>query len=95
MLAIIDNLWTKTINREQAETSFKPLSLSSYEHKFVKALSALIIKLPPVSIEDVNEFELCTRFVDPFLSGLFDHYRTFLIRTYSFIYIYTQIYSFI
>ncbi|PHZ15089.1 uncharacterized protein RHIMIDRAFT_248312 [Rhizopus microsporus ATCC 52813] len=61
MLAIIDNLWTKTINREQAETSFKPLSLSSYEHKFVKALSALIIKLPPVSIEDVNEFELCTR----------------------------------
>lgn len=73
MLAIIDNLLTKTINQEQAEINFKSLSLSSYEHKFVKALSALVTKLPLVSIEeDLNESELCTRFVDPFLSGLFD-----------------------
>ncbi|ORE06892.1 hypothetical protein BCV72DRAFT_256114 [Rhizopus microsporus var. microsporus] len=59
---LIDNLLTKTINREQAETNFKSLSLN-----------ALITKLPLVSIEeDVNESEPCTRFVDPFLSGLFD-----------------------
>ncbi len=33
----------------------------------------LIRKLPPVPIaEDTNEFELSTRYVGPFLSGLFD-----------------------
>ncbi|KAG0753988.1 hypothetical protein G6F57_014611 [Rhizopus arrhizus] len=33
----------------------------------------LIQKLPTASIrEDVNEAELCARFIEPFLSGLFD-----------------------
>lgn len=38
MLVIIGNLLAKNINREQAETNLKALSLSSHGQKFVKAL---------------------------------------------------------
>jgi hypothetical protein len=38
MLVVIGNLLAKNINREQAETNLKALSLSSHGQKFVKAL---------------------------------------------------------
>jgi hypothetical protein len=44
-----------------------------YERKFANGLAELVKKLPRVPIEEnVNESELNTRFVDPFLCGLFD-----------------------
>ncbi|CEG75434.1 hypothetical protein RMATCC62417_10473 [Rhizopus microsporus] len=47
--------------------------VSSHEQKFVKALGALIAKLPPASMEEVvNESEIYARFLDPLLCGLFD-----------------------
>ncbi|KAI8375948.1 uncharacterized protein BYT42DRAFT_498970 [Radiomyces spectabilis] len=43
------------------------------EWSTICSLCSLIRKLPPLPIEeDVNESELCSRFVEPFLSGLFD-----------------------
>lgn len=51
----------------------KALALEKNEFKFVTALSALVTRLPRFPPEeDVNETELCMRFVDPFLIGLFD-----------------------
>lgn len=42
-------------------------------YKFAKVIAELINKLPRVSLtEDSNEMELCSPFVDSFLSGLFD-----------------------
>ncbi|KAI8370591.1 uncharacterized protein BYT42DRAFT_617132 [Radiomyces spectabilis] len=50
-----------------------PLNMEGNAFKFVKGLSVLIMKLPRFPIvEDINETELCTRFVDPLLMGLFD-----------------------
>ncbi|KAG0171511.1 hypothetical protein DFQ28_009118 [Apophysomyces sp. BC1034] len=49
------------------------MDLIDAEQKSVKSICGLIQKLPRVSTrEDVNEAELCTRFIGPFLSGLFD-----------------------
>jgi hypothetical protein len=60
--------------RMQAETNLKALALEKNEFKFVKALSALVARLPRFAMEeDINETELCMRFVDPFLTGLSDH----------------------
>lgn len=73
MLCIIDNLMNKTINREEAVVSLMKLPLDEYEHKFSQALGGLILKLMRVPMdEDANETELCSRFIDPFLTGLFD-----------------------
>ncbi|KAI9494987.1 hypothetical protein BDB00DRAFT_882641 [Zychaea mexicana] len=73
MLGVIDDLMNKTINREEADARLKKLPLSEHEHKTAKALGGLILKLMPVPMdEDANETELCTRFIDPFLTGLFD-----------------------
>ncbi|ORE12325.1 hypothetical protein BCV71DRAFT_282018 [Rhizopus microsporus] len=61
ILTVVDDLLSRNINREQAEARLKSLPL------------ALIIKLSPMPMEEnINEFELCTRFLDPFLSALFD-----------------------
>ncbi|KAG1446034.1 hypothetical protein G6F55_011713 [Rhizopus delemar] len=73
MLCIIDNLMNKTINREEAVVSLMKLPLDEYEHKFSQALGGLILKLMRVPMdEDANETELCSRFIDPFLTGLLD-----------------------
>ncbi|KAG1038861.1 hypothetical protein G6F43_012620 [Rhizopus delemar] len=74
MLATIDQLITGNINRKGAVHAIDSLSLSAHESMFAAALCSLIRKLPPLAIEeDMNESELCSRFVDPFLSGLFDN----------------------
>lgn len=73
ILTVVDDLLSRNTNREQAEARLKSLPLSDHEHKFAKAISALIIKLSPMPMEEnINEFELCTCFLDPFLSALFD-----------------------
>ncbi|ORX62007.1 hypothetical protein DM01DRAFT_1361059 [Hesseltinella vesiculosa] len=73
MLSIIDQLQSETITRKQAVSKLASLELTKYETKFADALAALVIRLPRISIEeDANESELCARFADPFLAGLFD-----------------------
>ncbi|KAI8329684.1 hypothetical protein BC941DRAFT_442566 [Chlamydoabsidia padenii] len=73
MLCIIDDLINKTINREEADARLKNLPLDEYGHKFAKAAGGLILKLMRAPMdEDANETELCSRFIDPFLTGLFD-----------------------
>ncbi|ORE12019.1 hypothetical protein BCV72DRAFT_195660, partial [Rhizopus microsporus var. microsporus] len=58
---------------EQADTKVKSLPLEPYIHKFAKALRQLIMKLPVMPIgEDFSETELCSWFVKPFVSGIFD-----------------------
>lgn len=74
LLAIINDLLTKNINQEQANIKMNSLSLESNLHKFNKALGQLIMKLPNQPLEEnFGEAELCSRFVEPFLSGLFDN----------------------
>lgn len=73
-LAIVDDLLGKKINREQADAKMKLLSSEPNLHKFAKALGQLIMKLPKQPLEEnFGEAELCSRFVEPFLSGLFDN----------------------
>ncbi|KAI8388926.1 uncharacterized protein BYT42DRAFT_492138 [Radiomyces spectabilis] len=73
LLAIVDDLLTKKINRGQANNKMDSLSLKVNHHKFARALGQLITKLPNQPMEeDFGEAELCSRFVEPFLSGLFD-----------------------
>lgn len=63
----------KRVSREQAEAEVKSLPLNSHLGKFIKALRPLISQLLPRPMEeDFDETELCSRFVEPFLSGLFD-----------------------
>ncbi|KAG0168491.1 hypothetical protein DFQ29_010133 [Apophysomyces sp. BC1021] len=73
MLAAIDKLLTGARNRKDVVKAIDSLSLSVHESMFAEVLRSLIRKLPPLPIEEnVNESELCSRFVDPFLSGLLD-----------------------
>ncbi|KAG1443313.1 hypothetical protein G6F56_010717 [Rhizopus delemar] len=73
MLCIIDDIINKTINREEDNVRLKKLPLDEYGHKFAKAVGGLILKLMRAPMdEDANETELCSRFTDPFLTGLFD-----------------------
>ncbi|CAO3637725.1 unnamed protein product [Mucor fragilis] len=70
MLRIIDDLINKNIDREEADARLKKLPLDEYGHKFAKAVGGLILKLMRIPMdEDANETELCSRFIDPFLSG--------------------------
>lgn len=72
MLVIADELLVKRINREQAEAEMKSLPLNPHIRKFIKALRQLISKLPPMPMEeDFGETELCSRFVESFLCGIF------------------------
>ncbi|KAI9323807.1 hypothetical protein BX666DRAFT_1890627 [Dichotomocladium elegans] len=71
--SILDRFINKKIGRDEAEISFKSLALPTMEKKIAKAIGNLVSKLPLVTIEEnVNETELCSRFIDPFLAGLFD-----------------------
>ncbi|ORE02242.1 hypothetical protein BCV72DRAFT_252576 [Rhizopus microsporus var. microsporus] len=73
LLGILDKLIKGSLNRIQAEMSLKSLAQGSNEFKFAKSLNMLVTRLPRLHIEeDVNETRLCMRFVDPFLTGLFD-----------------------
>lgn len=49
------------------------MSLQAKEKRIAKALANLVSKLPFAALdEDINETELCSRFAEPFLGGLFD-----------------------
>lgn len=73
IMGVVDNLLNNTINREEASIRITKLPLNEHEHKFARAISGLILKLMPFPMdEDVNEAELCSRFIDPFLTGIFD-----------------------
>lgn len=74
IIKTIQEVLDGTATREMAAIKllkFDPTVKNIY--KFAKAIAELIKKLPRMSLaEDSNEMELCYRFVDPFLSGLFD-----------------------
>ncbi|KAI7896729.1 uncharacterized protein EV154DRAFT_597977 [Mucor mucedo] len=70
---VIDDLLLRNTDREKAEVKLESLPLTDYEHKSAKAFSALITKLPSMPSEEIiNEFDICTRFLDLFLSALLD-----------------------
>ncbi|KAI9275970.1 hypothetical protein BY458DRAFT_434263, partial [Sporodiniella umbellata] len=73
ILSIIDDLVRLKLDRDVADIKLRTLKLPKNEKKFAKAVAAFVNKLPTVPLdEDINECELCSRFIDPFLSGLFD-----------------------
>ncbi|KAI8096338.1 uncharacterized protein BX664DRAFT_382794 [Halteromyces radiatus] len=73
IISIIQDLTMRKINRDKAFARLLDLNLPTNENKFKKSIIELIRKLPPMSIaEDTNEYELGTRYIDPFLCGLFD-----------------------
>ncbi|CEG65037.1 hypothetical protein RMATCC62417_01907 [Rhizopus microsporus] len=73
LVGTLDKLVRGSLSRVQAEMSLKALVQEGNEFKFVKALSALVTRLPRFPMEEgANEAELCMRFVDPFLTGLVD-----------------------
>ncbi|ORX55564.1 hypothetical protein DM01DRAFT_1382712 [Hesseltinella vesiculosa] len=73
IFSILQELDVGTVSRRQAIVKLLQLDLSPDERKFANGLTDLVKKLPRVPIEeDVNEYELSTRFADPFLCGLFD-----------------------
>ncbi|ORY97578.1 hypothetical protein BCR43DRAFT_530658 [Syncephalastrum racemosum] len=68
-----DKVTRDDMDRRQAELPLKSLDLGKNESKFAKALANLLVKLPKFAIEEeANESELCTRYIEPFLAGLFD-----------------------
>ncbi|ORX51918.1 hypothetical protein DM01DRAFT_1336912 [Hesseltinella vesiculosa] len=72
-IEITDKLRSKSISRVGAVIRLKSLTLQAQEKKLAKAFAGMISKLPFVALdEDMHEMERCSRFVDPFLSGLFD-----------------------
>lgn len=73
LLSIIDDLMRLKLDRDAAEIKLRTLKLPKNEKKFAKAVATFVNKLPSVPLdEDINECELCSGFIDPFLSGLFD-----------------------
>ncbi|KAF7720466.1 hypothetical protein EC973_008395, partial [Apophysomyces ossiformis] len=73
MINIIERVAIGTTSRETAIMRLLQLDLLPNENKFKTAIIEMVRKLPRVSIaEDTNEFELSTRYIDPFLCGLFD-----------------------
>lgn len=73
MIGIAQDLTMGVISRDKAIAHLLDLDLPTNENKFRNCIIDLIRKLPPVPIaEDINKLELSTRYVDPFLSGLFD-----------------------
>ncbi|KAG0167271.1 hypothetical protein DFQ29_000540, partial [Apophysomyces sp. BC1021] len=74
IIKITQEILDGTATREMAAIKllkFDPTVKNIY--KFFKAIAELIKKLSRVSLtENSNEIEFCSRFVDPFLSGLFD-----------------------
>jgi hypothetical protein len=73
MYGIAQDLTMGVISRDKAVAHLLDLDLPTDDNKFKNCVINLIRKLPAVPIaEDVKELELSTRYVDPFLSGLFD-----------------------
>ncbi|KAL0090549.1 hypothetical protein J3Q64DRAFT_1832217 [Phycomyces blakesleeanus] len=73
MPGIAQDLIMGVISRDKAIAHLLDLDLPINENKFKNCIINLIRKLPPVpTAEDTNELELSTRYVAPFLSGLFD-----------------------
>ncbi|ORX56360.1 hypothetical protein DM01DRAFT_1273500, partial [Hesseltinella vesiculosa] len=71
--SILDQFLSKQISKDEAEVTLKTLALSTMEKKIDKAIANLVSKLPLAAMEEnVNEMELCSRFIDPFLARLFD-----------------------
>lgn len=74
MIGIAEDLTMGLISRDKVIAHLLDLDLPTNEKRFKNCTIDLIRKLPPVSIaEDTNELELSTRYVDPFLFGLFDN----------------------
>ncbi|KAI8388449.1 uncharacterized protein BYT42DRAFT_492348 [Radiomyces spectabilis] len=74
LLSIVDDLLADKINRKVAYSKIISMTLEKHLEKFAMALGQLVRRLPSEPIrEDFGEAELCSRFVDPFLSGLFDN----------------------
>ncbi|ORE00731.1 hypothetical protein BCV72DRAFT_300249 [Rhizopus microsporus var. microsporus] len=72
-LSVIEQLLNNDIDRDTSEIQLKTMPLQAKEKRMAKALANLVSKLPFVALdEDINETELCSRFVEPFLAGLFD-----------------------
>ncbi|KAG1473866.1 hypothetical protein G6F56_000698 [Rhizopus delemar] len=73
IINIVQDLNIGTINRRKAISQLLELDFPANEHKFVQGIIGLIQKILCVTIaEDVNKSELGTRYIDPFLCGLFD-----------------------
>ncbi|ORE19832.1 hypothetical protein BCV71DRAFT_282187 [Rhizopus microsporus] len=73
ILNIIQDVSTKTISGDKGIMQLIDLDFPSQETRFVKSIIQLMGKLPcnPIS-SDINESELGSRYIDPFLCGLFD-----------------------
>lgn len=72
MVVIIEDVTIGTASREKAIVQLLQLDLLPNENKFKMAIVKMVHKLPRVPAEDANEYELDTRYIDPFLYGLFD-----------------------
>ncbi|KAI8335841.1 hypothetical protein BC941DRAFT_354700 [Chlamydoabsidia padenii] len=73
MIGILEDLTIEEITREQAVVRLLGLDLPAHQSKFRKGVLNLIGKLPRMPLQEtINEYELTTRYIDPFLSGLFD-----------------------
>ncbi|KAI8393654.1 uncharacterized protein BYT42DRAFT_488769 [Radiomyces spectabilis] len=72
-LNVIEQFLNKDIDRDAAEIKLKAMSLQGKEKRMAKMLANLVAKLPFFALdENMNESELCSRFAEPFLAGLFD-----------------------
>lgn len=73
IIQVTQDLIVNKLTREIAVIKLFKLDLATNEYKFAKAVAELARKLSRVSfVEESNEMELCSQYVDPFLSGLFD-----------------------
>ncbi|KAG1453402.1 hypothetical protein G6F46_000153 [Rhizopus delemar] len=71
IIQVTQDLIANKITREMAVIKLFKMDLATNEYKFAKAVAKLARKLPRMSFaEESNEMELCSRHVDPFLSGL-------------------------
>ncbi|KAG1166836.1 hypothetical protein G6F36_012791 [Rhizopus arrhizus] len=75
VLNIVKNLKRERASRMDAQIDFLLLARnpSTIESKIIRSVAAMIEKLPKQAIKDeIKETELCHRYVDAFLSPLFD-----------------------
>ncbi|KAI8086653.1 uncharacterized protein BX664DRAFT_264424 [Halteromyces radiatus] len=75
MINIIQNVIDENMTRYQAVGKLLLMDgkVPANQFKFIKSVAKLLEKLPRTGIvEEVKENELCTRYADPLLCGLFD-----------------------
>ncbi|KAI8328841.1 hypothetical protein BC941DRAFT_363434 [Chlamydoabsidia padenii] len=73
MIDILEDLTIEETTRDQAVICLLGLDLPIHQSKFRKGVLNLIGKLPRIPLQKtINEYELTTGYIDPFLSGLFD-----------------------